>query len=64
MRSVDDILTEPELLSLFGIKKPTLDTLRWEHGLPYCRVTRTARLYLLEDLFMFLEKRRVVSDSE
>ena len=64
MKSVDDILTEQEVLNLFGVKRPTLDNLRYERGLPFCRVTRTARLYLLEDIFKFLEQRRVVSESE
>ena len=64
MRSVDDILTEQEVLNLFGIKKATLDNLRYGHGLPFCRVTRNARLYLLEDIFKFLEQRRVISESE
>jgi hypothetical protein len=64
MKSVDDILTEQEVLNLFGVKKPTLDNLRYEHGLPFCRVTRTARLYLMEDIFMFLEQQRVVSEPK
>jgi len=59
-RSVDDILTEQELLDLLGIRKSALDRLRHEQQLPFCKITNTNRVYLVRDVLEFIENRRTV----
>jgi len=59
-KSVDDILTEQEVLDLFGIERGALDRLRQKEKLPFCKVTHRKRIYLVKDLLNFLEKKRMV----
>ena len=63
-RSVDDILTERELLDLLGIKKSALDALRQNKRLPFCKVTNTARIYLVKDVLDFLVSKRTVLNKQ
>jgi hypothetical protein len=60
LRSVDDILTEKELLELLGIKKSALDDLRYRHQLPFCKISSTNRIYLVKDVLGFIAGRRQV----
>ena len=60
----NDVMTEPELLDLFGIKKNALDDLRYRHQLPFCRVTKNTRMYLVKAVLKFLQNRRTVLNQE
>ena len=56
--NLDDILLEKELCELLGLKKETLDGLRSKHGLPFCRVTHTQRVYFVDDVLDWLRTRK------
>ena len=60
LKSVDDILTEKELLELLGIKKNALDDLRYRHRLPFCKISNTNRIYLVKDVLDFIESKRLI----
>jgi predicted DNA-binding transcriptional regulator AlpA len=58
--SLESILTEKEVLELFGIKKSALDSLRRNAQLPFCRVTNYNRVYFVTDILEWLKTRRTV----
>jgi hypothetical protein len=60
LKSVDDILTEKELLELLGLKKSALDDLRYRHRLPFCKISNTNRIYLVKDVLDFIESKRSI----
>ena len=60
LKSVDDILTEQELLDLLGITKSKLTDLRYRHRLPFCRLSQRNRIYLVSDVLDFIASRRIV----
>ena len=64
LKSVDDILTEKELLELLGIKRSALDELRYRHKFPFCKISNTNRIYLVKDVLDFIESKRVVLDKD
>ena len=64
LKSVDDILTEKELLDLLGIKKSALDDLRYRHRMPFCKISSTNRIYLVKDVLGFIESRRRVLNKD
>ena len=64
LKSVDDILTEKELLELLGIKKSALDELRYRHKLPFCKISNTNRIYLVKDVLNFIESKRMVLNKD
>jgi len=59
-KSINDILTEKEVLGLFGIDRTALDRLRQKEKLPFCKVTHRNRIYLVQDVLDFLETKRMV----
>ena len=59
-KSVDDILTEKELLELLGIKRSALDELRYRQKFPFCKISNTNRIYLVKDVLDFIESKRMV----
>ena len=59
-QSMNDILTEKELIQLLGIKKSALDDLRYRHRLPFCKVSSTNRVYLVRDVLKYIASKRVV----
>ena len=59
-KSMNDILTEKELLDLLGIKKAKLDDLRRRHRLPFCKLSNASRIYLVSDVLGFIENRRMI----
>ena len=61
-KRLDDILTEQEVQDFLGVKKAVLDDLRLHQGLPFCRITKTTRLYLVDDLIKFILSKRIVTD--
>ncbi len=64
LKSVDDILTEKELLELLGIKKSALDDLRYRHRLPFCKVSSTNRIYLVKDVLGFIASKRLILNKD
>jgi hypothetical protein len=63
LKSVDDILTEKELIELLGIKKSALDALRYQHKLPFCKISNTNRIYLVSDVLGFIASKRMVLNA-
>ena len=57
---LDELLTEKELLDLLGLKKETLADLRLNHKLPFCKITRLKRLYLVVDIMEFIKSTRTI----
>jgi len=64
LKSVDDILTEQELLNLLGIKKSALSELRYKHRLPFCKISNTNRIYLVKDVLDFIASKRMIIDKD
>ena len=64
LKSIDDILTEKELLELLGIKKSALDDLRYQHRLPFCKISSTNRIYLVKDVLEFIASKRLVLNKD
>ena len=64
LKSVDDILTEKELLELLGIKRSALDELRYKHKFPFCKISNTNRIYLVKDVLNFIESKRMVLNKD
>ena len=64
LKSVDDILTEKELIELLGIKKSALDDLRYRHKLPFCKISSTNRIYLVKDVLEFIASKRMVLNKD
>jgi len=60
VESLDQILTEAEVIEFLGISKNILGFLRTEKQLPFCKVSRTKRFYLTGDLVDYLKSRRTV----
>ena len=60
LKSVDDILTEKELIELLGIKKSALNEFRHKHQLPFCKISRTNRIYLVRDVLDFIASKRTI----
>lgn len=58
-----DILTETELLALLGIKKSTLYYLRAHKRMPFCALSKTVRVYLVEDILEFMRNSRTVMNQ-
>ena len=64
LKSVDDILTEIELIELLGIKKSALDELRYKHKMPFCKISNTNRIYLVRDVLDFIASKRIILDKD
>ena len=60
LKSVDDILTEKELLDLLGLKKSKLSELRQKQHLPFCKISNTNRVYLVRDVLDFIVSKRII----
>jgi len=60
LKSLDDVLTETDLIEFLGLKKSAVSEYRQKHGLPYCRISRTTHLYLVRDVLDFIASRRMV----
>ncbi len=60
LQSMNDILTEKELIDLLGIKKAGLDRLRHDEGLPFCKISHRDRIYLVPDVLQFISSKRMI----
>ena len=58
--SLQNILTEKEVMDLTGLTKNQLAILRTEEHLPFLKVNRNCRLYLESDLVGWLKGRKVI----
>ncbi len=56
------LISEAELLKSLGLKKPELDRLRREKGLPFVRFSQRSRGYFLSDVLDWARKNRVTPD--
>lgn len=61
--TVEDVLTEQEVLDLLGVKKSQLSGLRGNRRFPFVRISMTARLYLVPDVLRWLEDNRMVLNA-
>ena len=61
--TINELLTEKELLELFGIKKESLDYLRREKHLLFLKVGTTIRLYHQRSIMKWLMAREVVLNA-
>ena len=53
-----DVLSEADVLDVFGMKKSQLDRLRRDQGFPYVKLTNTNRVYLFPDVAEWLSRHR------
>jgi len=62
--SLNEILTEKELLDLLGIKKDFLSRLRRKKQFPFCKISGTQRVYLARDVVNFIKSKRVILNKD
>jgi len=63
-KSMEDVLTEKEVLDLLQIKKAGLSRLRLKEKLPFCNLTKYNRVYLVSDILEFLVSKRIVINKD
>ena len=61
---LEGVLTEKELLDLFGLDKLFLDYLRSEKKFPFCRVSMKTRFYLIEDVYEYIKSKRLILNKD
>ena len=60
----NEVLSEADVLEVFGMKKSALDRLRRTKGLPFVKLTNTNRVYLFPDVVEWLTRnRRSISEA-
>jgi len=57
---LEKLLTESELLEIFGVSKATLHKLRNKAQLPFCKITQQRRLYFVDSIEAWLKDREKV----
>ena len=58
-RLSDLVISEVDLSKLLNVTKSTIDNLRYNKSLPYCRLTARDRVYLIDDVVGWLKKQSV-----
>lgn len=58
--TLENVLTEEEILKLTGLKKSQLAELRNRDGFPFLKINRNNRLYLESDVVQWFKGRRTV----
>ena len=58
------LISESDLLKILGLRKPELDKLRREKGLPFIRFSSKSRAYFLSDLLDWSRRNRLVINTE
>ncbi len=53
------LISETDLLKALGLKKPELDRLRRDKGLPFVKFSQRSRGYLLSDILNWAKKNRI-----
>ena len=51
-----NVLSEEELLVRLGLTKKQLDHLRWQKEFPAVHLSRTVRVYVIEDVLDYIER--------
>lgn len=54
----DQLINEHDLCIVLGIGGRTIDDMRRNKGLPFCRLTTRARVYLVADVLDWLRKQK------
>lgn len=62
-QDLENIITEDELIELFGLRKQAIASLRYNEGLPYIKVNTRSRLYYVPDLMEWMLSRRTQSQT-
>ena len=60
LKDMNDVLTEKEVLDLLGIKRSALDRFRHNDKLPFCKISRTNRIYIVQDVLDFIADKRTI----
>ncbi len=64
LKDLKDVMTETELIEFLAVKKSVLKRFRQE-GLPFCRLSRYYRVYLVKDVLGFISRHRMIlSETE
>ena len=58
--TLENVLTEEEILKLTGLRKSQLAELRNRDGFPFLKINRNNRLYLESDVVEWFKTRRTV----
>ena len=58
--TLENVLTEEEILKLTGLRKSQLAELRNREGFPFLKINRNNRLYLESDVVAWFKGRRTV----
>ena len=56
-------MSEADLMKTLGLKKPELDRLRRDKGLPYVKFSSKARAYFLTDVLEWARKNRITPNK-
>ena len=62
--TLQNILTEDEVLKLTGFKKSQLAEMRNKKQLPFLRISTKSRLYLERDLVAWVKRSRTVLNAD
>ena len=62
--TLQNILTEEEILKLLGLRKSQLAEYRTNRQLPFIKVSQRCRLYLESDLVTWLKRFRMVLNPD
>jgi hypothetical protein len=58
--SLQEIITEKELMELLDVEEGTMYQLRLK-GLPFTRLNRTKRVYLVKEVLIWIENNKTIS---
>ncbi len=61
--TLENILTEGEILKLTGLTKSQLGEMRNREGFPFLKINRNNRLYLERDVVQWFKGRRTVLNT-
>ena len=62
--TIKNVITEDELIDLFGISKANLDDLRYNYKLPFYKINKLSRVYLEQDVIDWLVPRKQVLNKD
>ena len=62
--TLENIITEPDLIVLLAVKKEALGNLRRNKRLPFLKISTRSRVYLDSDITEWLIGRRVVLNRD
>ncbi len=62
--TLQNILTEEEILKLTGLTKGQLSDIRNSRGFPFLKINRNSRLYLERDVVEWFTQQKVVLNAD